>query len=126
MAITDKDVEKLKGVFATKEDLNRFATKDEMNIDKLKLVFATKEDLRSFRNEVALRFDELKNVFATKEDLKAFATRDEILTRLDKILGEQEKTKGDKILAKDKDDKQDLRLDDLELKVKGLEEKVGV
>ena len=29
MAITNKDVEKLKEVFATKEDLARFATKDE-------------------------------------------------------------------------------------------------
>ena len=93
MAITDNDVEKLKGVFATKDEL------------------------QSFRNEAALRFDGLKNVFATKEDLKAFATRDEILTRLDKILGEQEKTKEDKVLAKEKDDKQDQRLDWLEAKV---------
>jgi len=30
MAITNKDVEKLKEVFATKEDLNRFATKEDL------------------------------------------------------------------------------------------------
>lgn len=31
MAITNKDVEKLKEVFATKDDLNRFATKGDLN-----------------------------------------------------------------------------------------------
>ena len=28
--ITDDDIKKLKGVFATKDDLNRFATKDDL------------------------------------------------------------------------------------------------
>jgi hypothetical protein len=74
MAITDKDVEKFKFVFATKEELN------------------------SFRGE-----------------MKGF--RGEALTRLDRIIGEQEKTKEDKVLAKEKDDKQDQRLDRLEAKV---------
>lgn len=40
--ITDKDVEKLKGVFATKEDLkkmeNKFATKDELKENTNRLV----------------------------------------------------------------------------------------
>lgn len=31
MAITNKDIEKLKEVFATKQDLERFATKQELN-----------------------------------------------------------------------------------------------
>jgi len=30
MTITDKDVKKLAGIFATKDDLNRFATKDDL------------------------------------------------------------------------------------------------
>ena len=46
--ITDADITKLKGVFATKEDLKGFATKEDLKR------FATKEDLKGF---------------ATKEDL---------------------------------------------------------
>lgn len=39
--ITDKDVEKLKGTFATKEDLKRFATKEDLknSIDEAKRHF---------------------------------------------------------------------------------------
>ncbi|PIS29058.1 hypothetical protein COT42_06405, partial [Candidatus Saganbacteria bacterium CG08_land_8_20_14_0_20_45_16] len=50
MAITNKDIQKLKEVFATKEDL-----------EKLKTVFATKEDLKQFetREEAAKRHGEV-------------------------------------------------------------------
>jgi len=41
--ITNKDIEKLKTVFATKEDLKRFATKEDLDIRLAK--YATKEDL---------------------------------------------------------------------------------
>ena len=41
--ITDRDIIKLKSVFATKEDLGRFATKDD---------FATKEDFKDLKISV--------------------------------------------------------------------------
>lgn len=50
--ITDKDIEKLKTVFATKDDLKQFATK---------------ADLIEIRNELASK--------ASKEDLRIYATK---------------------------------------------------
>ena len=93
MAITNKDIDKLKEVFATKEDLNRFATKEDLK------GFATNENLKSFRNE--------------------------IITRLDKIVGELEKAREDRVFAKAKDDEQDRRLDGVELRMKKVEAKVA-
>jgi len=55
--ITNADITKLKGVFATKDDLKRFATKDDLKR------FATKDDLKRF---------------ATKDDLKRFATKSDL------------------------------------------------
>ena len=52
--ITDKDIQKLKTVFATKEDLNSFSTKDDLKN------FATKDDLKNF---------------ATKDDLEKLEIR---------------------------------------------------
>lgn len=40
--ITDKDIIKLKTIFATKDDLKWFATKEDLKL------FATKEDLKAF------------------------------------------------------------------------------
>lgn len=57
MVITDKDIQKLKSVFATKDDLKNFSTKNESK------KFATKNDLKRF---------------ATKEDLKRFATKEDL------------------------------------------------
>ncbi|MFA4905877.1 MAG: hypothetical protein WC645_05180 [Candidatus Margulisiibacteriota bacterium] len=94
MAITDKDIEKLKGTFATKDDLDRFATKEDLKR------FATKEDLKRF---------------ATKDDLAEF--KGAVITRLDRVMGELEKGREDRVLAKAKDDEQDGRLDRLEAKV---------
>ena len=54
--LTDKDIQKLKTVFATKDDFKGFATKDDLKD------FATKDDLKGF---------------ATKDDLKGFATKDD-------------------------------------------------
>jgi hypothetical protein len=59
--------------------------------------------------------EKLKEVFATKEDLKQ--SEDRVVTRLDKIIREQEKAREDRVFAKAKDDKQDQRLDRLEAKV---------
>ena len=59
---------------ATKADLDRFATKEDL--ERLTLRFATKEDL-----------ERLTLIFATKEDLKNYPTRDEMhaaLARLEK------------------------------------------
>ena len=52
--ITDADIEKLKGTFATKEDLVVFATKDDLK------AFATKEELGDFRVEVAERLESVE------------------------------------------------------------------
>jgi len=46
--ITDADITKLKGVFATKDDLEKFATKDDLK------GFATKDDLEKFATKDAL------------------------------------------------------------------------
>ncbi len=70
----DKDVQKLKGVFATKEDLERFATKgdlDKASGELLKEIFATKEDLEVFREEVRKSFSDLQtaiDAYAKKAD----------------------------------------------------------
>jgi hypothetical protein len=85
MAITDKDITKLKGVFLTKEDAKNFATKDDLK------QFATKVDLNKLE--------------------------DKMMTRFDKVIGELEKAREDRVFAKAKDDEQDRRLDRLEAKV---------
>jgi len=56
--ITDRDIEKLKAVFATKEDLKNFATKEDLK------QFATKEDLHLME----VRMDKK---YATKEEINA-------------------------------------------------------
>ncbi|OIP84076.1 hypothetical protein AUK04_02760 [Candidatus Roizmanbacteria bacterium CG2_30_33_16] len=48
--ITDKDITKLKTVFATKEDLKEFATKEDLKR------FATKEDLGEMRKDYTETF----------------------------------------------------------------------
>lgn len=68
--ITDKDITKLKSVFATKEDLKTSETGIRNDLNK----FATKEYLK--KSETGIRND-LKR-FATKNDLKRFATKDDL------------------------------------------------
>lgn len=46
MALTKKDIEKLKDVFATKDDLKGFATKDDLKN------FATKDDLSRINENI--------------------------------------------------------------------------
>ncbi|OGC06846.1 hypothetical protein A2526_05415 [candidate division WOR-1 bacterium RIFOXYD2_FULL_36_8] len=53
--------------------------------------------------------EKLFEIFATKDDLKAFEGK--TLTMLDKIMGELERAREDRIFAKAKDDDQDNRLD---------------
>ena len=63
MAITDKDIKKLSGVFATKDDLKNFATKDDLKN------FATKDDLSSLRKEILDGQDKIiKELETARED----------------------------------------------------------
>lgn len=65
--ITDADIKKMKAVFTTKEDLKvlelRMATKDDLIILRKEFIekFATKDDLKRFatKNEMSLGFQEL-------------------------------------------------------------------
>jgi hypothetical protein len=96
MAITNKDIEKMKEVFATKEDLA-----------KLKDVFATKEDLERFE---------------TKAD--AAVRHNEVMKSLDALMKEKETAREDRTLAIGKDRDQDRRLEDHEKRITKLEVRV--
>lgn len=74
MAVTNKDIDKMKEVFANKEQIDR-------------------------------KFEEMNKKF------------DKVLIGQDKIMGELEKAREDRIFAKAKDDEQDSRLLHLEAKV---------
>lgn len=53
--ITDKDIEKLKGTFATKKDLESFATKKDLEKYATKKdleKFATKKDMNMMKKEI--------------------------------------------------------------------------
>ena len=67
-------LEHLATKFATKEDLERFPTKEYLH-EVLKK-FATKEDLERFPTKEYLH--EVLKKFATKEDLERFATKAEL------------------------------------------------
>jgi hypothetical protein len=70
--ITDADINKMKKVFATKDDLKKFVTKDESK------KFATKEDLLNVSTELIRSFrSELSGL---KEDIINF--KDSILTEI--------------------------------------------
>jgi len=72
--LEDKDIQKLKEVFATKEDLERFVTKGDLDKAKRELlqeIFVTKEDLEVFREEVRKSFSDLHtaiDAYAKKVD----------------------------------------------------------
>lgn len=73
--MTDLNVQKLKGIFATKDDLNTI--KEEMK------KYATKEDIENSFEEFATR---LFKVIVTKDDLKNFYTKDEMDAKFNQIL----------------------------------------
>lgn len=112
MAITDKDVIKLKGVFATKEDLNRFATKDDISR------FATKDELKN-------SIDGLRTELSGKIDESAKEVKMGILGGLDKVMDELAKSRDEQTCARGKDREQDLRLDGLEIRMSKVEAKVN-
>lgn len=84
--ITDADIEKLKKVFATKDDLlgmekrfnKKFATKDDLK--KSLAPYATKDDLKKSLTP-----------YATKVDLKIYATKEDLLRLKGDLLGEMSK-----------------------------------
>ena len=65
MAITDKDIKKLKTIFATKDDLKRFATKDDLEDIKEEI----RQEFQFWRSEFYDRIDPiLKEVQASREE----------------------------------------------------------
>src|SRR3989339_926726 len=98
MAITKKDVETLKEVFATKKDL-----------EALKEVFVTKIEFKELESKV------------DKLERKVDAGFDRLLTGQDKLMCELEKAREDRIFAFAKDREQDSRLDNMDVRVKKLE-----
>jgi hypothetical protein len=85
-----------------------------------------KEKLDQILNKLQehdLRFDEFDRKFVAKEDLASL--RADVVTRLDKVIGEQEKAREDRVFAKAKDDEQDQKIGNLEGRVQKVEAKVG-
>ena len=74
MSLTLDDIEKLKKVFATKDDLKIFATKDDLKR------FATKDDLIRFATK-----EDLEDL-ASKQDLIEF--KSDIFDKIDSVLKE--------------------------------------
>ncbi len=100
MALTQTDITKLSKIFATKEDLRKalapYATKQDLR--KALAPYATKQDLRK-----ALA------PYATKEDLEKYLTvdefrqfKDDVLTGLDKVMGELKKIREEQIFMHNK------------------------
>jgi hypothetical protein len=78
MAISDKDIEKMKGHFATKDDLQKFATKD---------------DLKQFKDEVLGGLDEVMGELEKVREDRVFAKADDDRQnlRLDGLEGRMQK-----------------------------------
>ena len=98
MVISDQDVEKLKGVFATKKDLESWTK-------ALYLDLASKEDLVRLENRL-------------KEN---FATKDEMFTYFDKVMKQLEDIKTEKIVIAKQLRCHDDGLEDHERRIKTLE-----
>ncbi len=86
--ITDKDIQKLKSVFATKNDLTRFATKEDLE----KLEIRTGESFIEVKNKIdnlENRFDGLESQF---KDLKneVISMEDHIIKELKSIQLDQQ------------------------------------
>jgi hypothetical protein len=62
--ITDADIKKMKAVFATKEDLKKFITKDEFKVESKK--FATKEAMNNGFIEIIEFIGEVKSEIMTE------------------------------------------------------------
>lgn len=74
--ITDKDIQKLTTIFATKEDLNKFATKEEL--DELKDGMYTRMD-KVMGELKAMREDNLIHQLRSEETHQEFNRRISLL-----------------------------------------------
>lgn len=74
--ITDKDIQKLTTIFATKEDLNKFATKEEL--DELKDGMYTRMD-KVMEELKAMREDNLIHQLRSEETHQEFNRRISLL-----------------------------------------------
>ncbi len=67
--ITDRDIKKMKTIFATKDDLKGFTTKDDLKRfatkDDLKQ-YATKKDFRAMEGRIINKFNEVVDYFDDK------------------------------------------------------------
>jgi phage shock protein A len=102
MAITDKDVTKLKEVFYTKED----GKKLEGHISQIE---GHVSQIGGHVSQIEGRVSQIEGQISQLKDI--------MLTRFDRIISEQDKAREDRVFAKAKDDEQDRRLDRLEAKV---------
>lgn len=100
--ITDQDIKKLKGIFATKEDLKKFATKQDLER------FATKKDLKRFATK-----DELQDLAGgLREDMRALHS--EVLTRMDTVFKEVKEMREEQTMHLAQHDRINQRLDAIE------------
>ncbi len=113
---TKKDLDEIKAVMATKDDLKDLATKKELedirsvmatkdDLRRLEETMATKKDLRVLEGRMATK-DELegiRSVMATKKDLEKLATKDE-LERIRRAMATKEELEKIRSIMATKDD----------------------
>ena len=105
--ITDKDIAKLKKVFATKDDLKNFATKDDLKEIRQEINrFTTKDDLQNLKKD--LRKDMRESFTKLIEMMTDGTTR--ILQKLD---DRNDEIKGQRIQIGDHEN----RIEEIENKV---------
>jgi uncharacterized coiled-coil DUF342 family protein len=74
LMLENKDIQKLKKILATKQDLKKFATKQDLNARTTKLlkeIFVTRENIEAFKEEVRKSFSDLQTAidsYAKKVD----------------------------------------------------------
>ncbi len=92
--ITDADVKKLKGVFATKDDLKLLATKSDLA--EIRRTMATKSDLAEIRRTMATKSDLAETKETIVKEITDFLHEKIILTleRHERRLDRLEKTVG--------------------------------
>ncbi|MDO8715892.1 MAG: hypothetical protein Q7J73_03670 [Dehalococcoidales bacterium] len=99
--ITNDDIKKLKGVFATKQDLKRFATKDDLSKVKVALV-VTQHELNGKIGALGQKFDD---------------KFDQVIVKLDAVYGELRDFRQEQVMHQPKHDRIDRRLEKLEARV---------
>ena len=67
MAITDKDIKKLSGIFGTKEELGQFKNEVANRFDRVD------KDFRQLRNDVATGFDKVMGELEKAREDRVFA-----------------------------------------------------